>query len=489
MDTTEQRTGFRLPWTDRRDQDGGETGAPAETAPAAESGTESGHVTENVDPVGTGEAMTGGLGATPTSDPGIPAAYAPAAEAPRRPTRFLADLNRAMHAAAEEGRQSALDQFHADGKRTVEEIEARSTDDAAALRRQAEEDVTSVREWSKAEIARVREETERRIADRKAYLDRQLEGHTAVTAREIENVHEQVAAFDVEMEAFFDRLLAEEDPSRFAAVAASLPEPPPFTPVPEAQRFEIEARALAGQPAVEPEAPEPEAPQPEALEVEAAAAEAPVEAPVVEPVAEPTMAAETAPDGPGAGAAHEPEVAAGGDPELRSDAPIDDGDATLPEADTGSAEIDARLAALGDLAEAERAAFADVSSTEPDGPAPRASSLSARLAGLVSPGRPDAAPATATATSAEGSTETTQVVVTGLTSVASIAAFKRQLGRLDGVRSVAVSSGPSEEFVFAVAHVEGRPLADGIATLTGFAPHIERADAAEVVVSARDPES
>jgi hypothetical protein len=83
----------------------------------------------------------------------------------------------------------------------------------------------------------------------------------------------------------------------------------------------------------------------------------------------------------------------------------------------------------------------------------------------------------------------TQVVVTGLTSVASIAAFKRQLGRLDGVRSVAVASGPSEEFVFAVSHIEGRSLADGIASLSGFAPRIERVDAAEIQVVARDPES
>jgi len=435
-------------------------------------------VAETVQPAGAAVATADGLDATSTSDPA-----APAADAPRRPTRFLADLNRAMHTAAEEGRQSALDQFHADGKRTVEEIQARSTDDAASLRRQADEDVAGVREWSKAEIARIREETDRRIADRKSRLDRQLEGHAAVTEREIEHVHEQVAAFDRDMETFFDRLLAEQDPGRFAAVAASLPEPPPFTPVPEAERLEIEARALAGQPAVDEAAVE-------AAAVDAAAGEAALaaaaDAAAAEAAAETAMSAPAVGAEPGAGDADPPEPmvmdAAGTDMGVAEE----DADATLPEADTGSAEIDARLAALGDLADAERAALADASSADPAALSPRGASLSARLAGLVMPARPDAAPPVPTT---DLPITTTQVVVTGLTSVASIAAFKRQLGRLDGVRSVAVSSGPSEEFIFAVAHVEGSPLAEGIASLTGFAPQIERADAAEIVVGAHDPES
>ena len=48
--------------------------------------------------------------------------------------------------------------------------------------------------------------------------------------------------------------------------------------------------------------------------------------------------------------------------------------------------------------------------------------------------------------------ESTQVVVVGLVSVASIATFKRQLGRLPGVKNVGVSSGPDGEFIFTVGH-------------------------------------
>ena len=243
MDTTEQRVGFRLPWTERREDGTPEPGAPTEDGVA-----EDDHATHAVD---AGDA--GGADTAPASDVAAPAvdAAAPASGAPRRPSRFLADLTRAMHAAAEEGRQSALDQFHADGKRTIEEIQSRSAEDATSLRRQADEDVTRVREWSKAEIARIREETDRRIADRKSYLDRELEGHAAVIEREIEHVQEQVTTYDQEMSTFFDRLLAEDDPSRFAAVAASMPDPPLFLPVPEAERRQIEARALAGPPALE----------------------------------------------------------------------------------------------------------------------------------------------------------------------------------------------------------------------------------------------
>ena len=75
--------------------------------------------------------------------------------------------------------------------------------------------------------------------------------------------------------------------------------------------------------------------------------------------------------------------------------------------------------------------------------------LAARLAGLVPTGG-SAAPAPRAP--APKAAATSQVVVTGLVSVASIASFKRHLGRVAGVQSVGVSSGPDGEFVFKVAH-------------------------------------
>jgi hypothetical protein len=81
------------------------------------------------------------------------------------------------------------------------------------------------------------------------------------------------------------------------------------------------------------------------------------------------------------------------------------------------------------------------------------------------------------------------VVVTGLISVASIASFKRSLGKIDGVASVGVSSGPDGEFVFAVAHGAATDLPQAVASLPGFAAQVTSVTDDTVSVAARDPES
>ncbi len=456
MDTTEQRAGFRLPWSDRRDP------------PAPEGGGDPPMETEAADMAHDGEmAPDAGMPAVDTEleapDPGTPeagGADGAAVETPvvRRTSRFLAELTRAMHAAAEEGRVATLDQLRADGKSAVEEIQSRSADDATTIRRRADDDVTGIREWSKSEIARIREETEQRIAGRKSDLDRELEGHAAIVEAEIENVQSQVAAFEAEMDAFFERLIAEEDPGRFAALAASLPEPPPFAPLTEAERAAVVARATGaageGARAAEPRAED--------------------EQPSVEGTAE------------GDQAAFE-----GGESEVQA-AVEDATEGMQPEAEQmaesavegDQAEGDPRLATTPDFADAERDALADVAAADADGSSVADGSISARLAGLAG-GAPQPEPAVPE----DGPAEVSQVVVTGLTSVSSIAAFKRQLGRLDGVRAVTVSSGPSGEFVFAVTHGAGVALADGVASLGGFSPQINRAEPGILELTAHDPEA
>ena len=83
----------------------------------------------------------------------------------------------------------------------------------------------------------------------------------------------------------------------------------------------------------------------------------------------------------------------------------------------------------------------------------------------------------------------TEVVVAGLVSVASIAAFKRHLGRLPGVTHVGVSSGPEGEFVFNVQHLEDVPLRDLLPTLPGFHARVTGEGPGALIVTARDPES
>ena len=91
----------------------------------------------------------------------------------------MAELSRAMQAAAETARAETMTRFEAEAKGVVEQVQAGATDEAAALRRKADDDVAAIREWSKAEIARIREETEARIAARKTGLEGEMEQHAA----------------------------------------------------------------------------------------------------------------------------------------------------------------------------------------------------------------------------------------------------------------------------------------------------------------------
>ena len=107
-------------------------------------------------------------------------------------------------------------------------------------------------------------------------------------------------------------------------------------------------------------------------------------------------------------------------------------------------------------------------------------SFADRLASLM-PGHGDAA---------GGAEErTTQVIVGGLVSVASIASFKRHLGRLQGVTAVAVASGPEGEFVFNVTHRADLSFRDAIPTMPGFAARVTGSGDGIVNVTARDPEA
>ena len=90
---------------------------------------------------------------------------------------------------------------------------------------------------------------------------------------------------------------------------------------------------------------------------------------------------------------------------------------------------------------------------------------------------------------ADAEPKTTQVVVSGLVSVASIASFKRHLGRLSGVKSVAVASGPEGEFVFNVTHRPDVSFRDAIPSMPGFAARVSGQSEGVVQVTARDPES
>ena len=533
MAQTDARAGFRLPWsTDRQSTDtldGESTTEPQVAASTGWPGEDTARSTETAEMGAEATAMIDPW-ATPTITPEpAPAPSAPTPPPPgRKPTKFMHDLTMAMQAAAEDARTRALTQLQSDAKTAIETIHGRSSTEAAGLRRAADDDVAGVREWSKAEIARIREETESKITERKGRLESEIEQHAAVIEREIDAVQKTVAAFEAEMAAFFERLLGEEDPSRFATMAENLPEAPSFEgivagPAPlETADAEIEVEAAMTEAETETETGMVEA---EMVDAEAVDAEAVVETVEDEATTEmsageaetsidesetATGEAETATDegrepsfgsvegfegGEGmdgevdreaafaaiqaaAEAAASAEVAA--DAAARAEAVADVAIEIIGNHED-EGEADPRFAALGlspdyDAAEAE--AFAAAGSSDEEIAEIDDDALAARLAGLV-PGKSRGNAA---------DTVTTQIVVVGLVSVASIASFKRHLGRVPGVQSVGVSSGPDGEFVFAVKHGGDVLLRDAIPSLPSFQARVTGSADGVVHVTAHDPE-
>jgi hypothetical protein len=390
MAQTETRPGFRLPWT----ADRAESGSPVAGSDSAAQEMET---PEMIDAMAPSSIASPASPSQQTIGGGAMTAEQPTTTT-RRPTKLMADLSRAMQVAAEQARDETMTRFDTDAKTVVEEINAASTVEAANLRRRADDDVAAVREWSKAEMARIRERTEERIGQRKTALEGEMDAHASVIKARIERVGARVATYRTEMDDFFGRLLAEQDPTRIATMAELMPEPPSL----------LEVAASVRAPEVTPFAP---APLPEA------------------PAARPN--------------------------------PV-------------PAAVDFAAA------EAEAAPFSADLDRDPD---PEADAT----------GTPDAALTAATVhvPAAEAGTTkvTTRVVVVGLVSVASIAAFKRELGRTLGVAGIAVTSGPDGEFVFSVTHDDGFDLAGAVTRLPGFEPRITKQTADGLEVAAHDPDA
>jgi hypothetical protein len=495
MAQTDTKPGFRLPWSSDRPDVSDPTGAATDAsaagdAPATEENEgpdmiDASHAVQDTDateavaePVETAEASPTGPEASSAPAAGsaaeavveTPAADAVSAEAPASPktksvksTKFLADLTKAMQATAEAARNETLERFSAEAKTATEKVQSGASEEIAELRRAADDDVAAIREWSKGEIARIREETETRISARKTYLEGELEGHAGVVDRRVERINGSVAAFETEMAAFCERLFAEGDPAKFAAMAEQMPEPPSL------DSFSEPASLIGTAPVAAVETPEPVAeaePGPEAA-VEVA------EAPEVEAVAVEEAT---------------PEAVADAAPEATADATEASTDAHDDEAPAVAAD-DPRIAMLSlspDFAAAEAEAEMSAAETEDavEDPAQEIPTIAeevvaARLAGLVPP------------SDAGDPSErlTTKVVVSGLVSVASIAAFKRGVARTQGVASVGVTSGPDGEFVFMVSHSPAVALKEVIVDLPGFGARVTGESEDGFVVSARDPEA
>jgi hypothetical protein len=606
MSSTESRSGFRLPWSSDRSHESQPADAQVETeiehAPEGSGSVvwpdSDYHARIGVTP--TQPRPHDGSADEPSSDAaGQPSPEAatqepamldttpvtPAPVAPKKPSKLMADLSAAIRATAQAARDEALAKVDADVTSVVAEIRASSKLGEASLKQASDDEIVQIREWSKAEIARIKEETEGRIEARKTLLGEEVAAHAEQIERRVGGVEALAASYRDDLVSYTDRLVREDDPSRLATMAESMPEPPDFgdaepaaaahvapvdpiaedvaepvagavveaeavaeaawaEPTPASDTDEATSLAVATAIADEPAAELAVEVEPEpVVEVEPVFEAEPEPVAEVEPVfeaepepvaeVEPVFEAEPEPDveprpvtgtawGAGSPWASDDEfrpraAASGGTDVPRWDA----GDAPegFPEAGEGGDPVDrgAIMAALEAAAEAvvaaeaaaesadQAEAAADVAETaaelvvgrtggsdEPDPEAQAAfsarvdaggfdtESFTDRLANLM-PGHESAA--------GDGSVRTTQVIVSGLVSVASIASFKRHLGRLGGVEGVGVASGPDGEFVFNVTHRADVSFRDAVPTMPGFAARVTSTGDGVVTVSARDPEA
>lgn len=518
MATSDTKTGFRLPWSSDRPQDD-----PAvEDAPDGTPGSAAAQAAPDATwPAADVAADPGSEGWPPAADDAGPALEAAAArsllEAPsvtvelhppasRRPSKLMADLAAAIRATTESARDQRLSQLDADAAGIVDMIRAQSEEGSVRLRRRSDEDVTAIRDWAKAEIARVKDESETRIADRRRLLEREVADHAAAIEDRCAEVHIAVGGYRQAMDAYFERLVAEEDPARLATLAEAMPDPPTLEAL--SDLTDLAPAEAAARRAADAEAA--------ALDAALASAGTP-----------PQDDHDGAPLGPAvAEQAHDgSETEGGGDifvSEARianalgrlaadqagaaeptpptADSPAASGGSTMrwtasdaPRAFTGRTETSDREAIL---AAAEAAAESDhhtasggdadpdqglaaVADTEPVASEPEAG---ARPADRTAPLPDGEGPA-------EPTPQMTQVVVSGLVSVASIASFKRHLGRVAGVSGVAVASGPDGEFIFNATHHLDTSLRDAIPTLPGFAARVVAMGDGVLNVTARDPET
>lgn len=403
-----------------------------------------------------------------------------------RSNPLVAGLVKAMREAALASREETTGRLNGDATAQMELIREAGTTRAAELRKRADEDVSGIREWSKSEIARIKQETDERIEGRRAELESQTQRNEATVERQVEQVQKTVAAYELDMDRFFEKLLAENDPARLAALAEQAPEAPDLAAELDAIDDEpvANARPAFGEASTADETdtasgsewddvawgtvdparlaaiadPNPD-PTPEATADEATEATAEVTAEVT---------GETTAD-----AAIEATAEVTGDTDTEATAEGSTDTTTEATAEATDEPVEAL--------EAEAAAEAEAASTEgleiPTDAVWPTSVLAAARRTLHSQSTDFEAAGVAN----------TRLFVNGLTSVAGISAFKGALGQLSGVRSVSVSSGQPGVFIFTVVHSPDTDLQDGIAGLTAFAARVTEASGGELTVVAQEP--
>jgi hypothetical protein len=131
------------------------------------------------------------------------------------------------------------------------------------------------------------------------------------------------------------------------------------------------------------------------------------------------------------------------------------------------------------------AAPAEVDSTPKAATATATGVLAERLAQLDERLSGAAATPSAPASDEAGAESSTAIVVKGLGSFGAITSFKQALERVEGIRGVTLSLGPTGEFVYRASHMAGFDLVAAIRSVEGQNVEIEQEDGALRVTVSR----
>jgi hypothetical protein len=159
---------------------------------------------------------------------------------------FLAELAKAMHAAADQERERIETAVSEDAAAHAERARARGAVETDELRRLAEEDLQRIKDWSTAETARIRAEAARRSDERRAALEEFLRQHDAIIESEVAGVDDAVTGYGGTLTGFFAELRASTDPAEIARRAGMLPPPPDLEEVRATARAAAVARFAEG---------------------------------------------------------------------------------------------------------------------------------------------------------------------------------------------------------------------------------------------------
>jgi hypothetical protein len=139
------------------------------------------------------------------------------------PGTFLSELVRAMQTTASTERARIAEQTDRRRDEHLAAIHARREAEAQKMRDLADDDLKTIDSWAEDERQRIQGERERRAGALTDDLQKSLAEHGARIDGEIEGVEAAIAAYRVEVDAFFVTLDGETDPVAIAQHASRRP--------------------------------------------------------------------------------------------------------------------------------------------------------------------------------------------------------------------------------------------------------------------------